>query len=122
MDSSLCVLQRMLGRGGVQRRAIEQLSRLGDDEVVQKARDLLLRWRLIESHKPHPNQDEEFIMNTEQLYQQAFEAHNKRIADDAKAQGKAEGKIEGKVEGKLEGKIEVVAVLIAQRLGRELTS
>ncbi len=114
---------RMLGRGKVQSRAIDELEALPVSHPFRQATlELLytLRQNLAAQTISEP-EDRELIMRLAPLYQQERELAKLEGRLEGRLEGKLEGKLEGRVEGKLEGRLEgqrqVVENLLRVRFG-----
>ncbi|GAA6621741.1 hypothetical protein [Scytonema sp. NUACC26] len=102
---------RMLGRGTVQSRAIDELEALPVNHPFRQATlELLytLRQHLAAQTISAP-EDRELIMRLAPLYQQDREL--------AKQEGELKGRVEGRVEGQLEERRQVVESLLRVRFG-----
>jgi hypothetical protein len=102
---------RVLGKGGTQRQAVEELANLPESHPF---RDSLLKilasWRKTLELKDNRSEEEkELIMNLSPAYVQQCEAWRQ--------EGRQEGKQEGKQEGNLEGQSLMVASLLEERFG-----
>ncbi|KYC39406.1 hypothetical protein WA1_32280 [Scytonema hofmannii PCC 7110] len=114
---------RMLGRGRVQSRAIDELEALPITHPFRQATlELLytLRQNLASQTISEP-EDRELIMRLAPLYQQERELAKQEGQIEGRLEGRLEGQIEGRLEGRLEGQIEerrqVVENLLRVRFG-----
>lgn len=102
---------RLLGRGEVQARAMNELARMDDEHPLREPTvKRVLRWRMEARERREPSEiDKEYLMNSERLVRQ-WERNVRRQAE-------AKGRVDGKAEGKAEA---VLAVLRAR--GLDVTS
>jgi hypothetical protein len=96
---------RLLGRGAVQRAAVEELLALGAQEPMRDATmQLLVAWQQSLPPLEEQSEDErELTMNLERVY----ERWERKV--------KAEGRREGKIEGKIETQAEAILVVLEGR-------
>ena len=110
---------RILGKGKVQKQAIDELTALPKDNPLRTT-TLELMYSLQANLQATQNLDEEdreFIMQLSPLYLQQIED----AVQKGKAEGRLEGRLEGKAEGRLEGRLEGKAEgqLEGEKLGKK---
>jgi len=106
---------RILGRGNVQKQAIDELEALPTDSLI-RTNALELFYQLQESlglNQSLAVEDRELVMRLRPLFQERL-AEVERLAEQ---RGKQEGKQEGRQEGRQEGKQLVVENLLRIRFG-----
>jgi hypothetical protein len=94
---------RVLGKGGTQKRAVEELVQLPErNPLKENLLEILANWRKnLELRDNLSNEEQEVIMNLSPAYLQQRE----------------EWKLEGKQEGTLEGQFSIIASLLEGRFG-----
>ncbi|PSF30449.1 hypothetical protein C7H19_23930 [Aphanothece hegewaldii CCALA 016] len=102
---------RVLGKGGTQRQAVEELANLPENHPFRdNLLEILASWRKTLELKDNKSEEErELIMNLSPAYIEQRELW--------RLEGKLEGKIEGKIEGNFEGQSLMVASLLEERFG-----
>ena len=102
---------RVLGKGGTQKRAVEELVSLpentpGRDNLLE----ILANWRKnLELRDNLNNEEQEVIMNLSPAYLKQRE--------EWKLEGKQEGRLEGRLEGSVEGQLSLISSLLQGRFG-----
>ncbi len=102
---------RVLGKGGTQKRAVEELVQLPErNPFRENLLEILANWRQnLELRDNLSSEEQEDIMNLSPAYLQQRE--------EWKLEGRQEGRQEGKQEGTLEGQLSVIASLLEGRFG-----
>ncbi|QNP29932.1 DUF4351 domain-containing protein [Cylindrospermopsis curvispora] len=98
---------RILGRGKVRTKAIDQLEKLTEDHPLRrKVLELLytLRQNLEQSGKAEEREDKELIMRLAPLYQQDIEK--------VRQEGLQEGELRGEQRGRQEGQRKIILLLL----------
>lgn len=105
------LLLRLLGRGRVLERAIADLKALPADAVEREvAMSPLVALRFEVTHNPTPTDEErDFLMSTQDLYEQ--------WEQQVTAKGKAEGKAEGRAEGEAKNLVRTLIATYETRFG-----
>jgi flagellar biosynthesis/type III secretory pathway protein FliH len=98
---------RVLGKGGTQKRAVEELVELPANNIFREnLLEILANWRQnLELRDNLSQEEQEVIMNLSPAYLQQRE------------EWKLEGKQEGRQEGNLEGQLSMIASLLEGRFG-----
>ncbi|MDF5714660.1 MAG: DUF4351 domain-containing protein [Rhizonema sp. NSF051] len=106
---------RILGRGKVQRSAVDELLALPETNVYkQNTLRLIANWRiLIIKQLNLTDDDQEIVMNLSTAY---IEWEQKTL-EQGKESGREEGKLEGRLEGELQGTQKIIMRLVNQRFG-----
>jgi hypothetical protein len=102
---------RVLGKGGTQKRAVEELVQLPErNPLKENLLEILANWRKnLELRDNLSTEEQEDIMNLSPAYLQQRE--------EWKLEGKQEGRQEGKQEGTLEERYSIIASLLEGRFG-----
>ena len=98
---------RILGKGKVQRNAVDELLALPDTNLYkQNTLRLIANWRILTIKQSNlPDEDQEIIMNLSTAY---LEWEQKTLE---------QGKESGRLEGRLEGEQKIIMRLVNQRFG-----
>lgn len=106
---------RILGRGNVQKQAIDELAALPPDHPLRKV-TLELLYNLQQNlniNQSIESDDRELVMRLAPLYQEDRE----QARQEGKREGRQEGRQEGKQEGRQEGETQIILRLLNRRFG-----
>jgi hypothetical protein len=109
---------RVLGKGSVQRQAVEELVGLpADNPYRENLLAILADWRQnLELRDNRTREEQEDIMNLSPAYLKQREEWKLEGRQEGRAEGRQEGRAEGRQEGRAEGRQEEGANLVRQLL------
>ncbi|ERN42869.1 hypothetical protein KR51_00003970 [Rubidibacter lacunae KORDI 51-2] len=108
------LMLRVLGRGQVQRAAIEEVRSLPGSPTIERVLALLENWRYtIQLRENRSEDEEEVLMNLSPAYLRWREAH----LQEGRQEGLQEGRQEGRLEGLQAGRRETIETALRVRFG-----